>query len=147
MSRRLALFVIVTALATGCGKSITGVDLNGKVKLIEVIGSLDNSEGASTILRVRLLLDGQELSNVPYPEATSHIGIVGTRTGDRGHHTLVVVVTDQTSSPVNYRVSGLRVWLVDADLFGGGPTLARADLPDRVELLSSGQGISYDFNL
>ena len=94
----LAPLLILTVLATGCDKTVTGVDLKGKVKLIRISGMLDNAEGAPTILRVRLSLDGREISNILYPEATSHIGIAGNLAGDRGRHTLAVFVADQTSS-------------------------------------------------
>ncbi len=145
--RRLALVVLATALATGCSKTFTGVDLNGKVKLIEISGTLENAQGAQTILRVRLSLDGNEISNIPLSQAASHIGMSGSHAGDRGHHTLVVVVADQTSSPSNYRVSSLQVTLVESNLLGGGRTLAHTTLPDRAALLSSGEGISYQFDL
>jgi hypothetical protein len=145
--RRLAMVAIVIALATGCSKTFTGIDLSGTVRTIKIAGTLDNAQGASTILRVRLLLDGNEISNTPLSPAASHIVVFGSRAGDRGRHTLVVVVADQTSSPNNYGVSGLQVTLVDADLFGAGPELARATLGDRMELLSSGEGISYQFGL
>ncbi len=147
MLRRLALVVLATALATGCSKTFTGVDLSGKVKLIEITGTLDNVQGAQTILRVRLSLDGKEISNIPFSQASSHVGMSGSHAGDRGHHTLVVVVADQTSSPIDYRVSSLQVRLVESSLFGGGPTLAHTTLPGRAALLSSGEGISYQFDL
>lgn len=143
--RRLALVVI--ALATGCSKTFTGIDLSGTVRTIQISGTLDNAEDAPTILRVRLLLDGHEISNTPISQASSHIGVFGSRAGDRGHHTLVVVVVEQASSPNNYRVSGLEATLVDASLFSSGPALAHTTLPDRIQLLSSGEGISYQFDL
>jgi hypothetical protein len=145
--RRLALVAIVIALATGCSKTFTGIDLSGTVRTIEISGTLDNAQDAPTILRVRLLLDGHEISNTPISEAASHVVIFGTRAGDRGHHTLVVVVAEQASSPNNYRVSGLQVTLVDANLLSAGPALAHTTLPDRIELLSSGEGFTYQFDL
>ena len=147
MIRRLAMVVLVTALTTGCSKTFSGVDLNGKVNLISISGALENAEGAPTILRVRVSLDGNEISNTPLSPAANRIGISGARAGARGHHTIVVVVADQTSSPNNYRVSGLQVRLVESNLLGGGPTLASTNLPDRNQLLSSGEGFSYQFEL
>lgn len=145
---RLAPVVILTMLSTDCSKTFTGLDLNSKIKLIEISGMIENAEGAPTILRVRLSLDGTDIRSIPAAEASSHIAISASGAGDRGHHTLVIIVADQTSSPVNYRVSGLQVTLVETVLFGGaGTTLAHTTLPDRIELLSSGQGISYGFNL
>lgn len=145
--RRLALLLIAVFLPTGCGKTFSGPDLNGKVKMIEISGTLENIEGASTILRVRLSLDGNEISSIPLTEAASRIGIGGAKAGDRGHHTLVLVVSEQTSSPNNYRISGLRVSLIDAGLLGSGPTLAQTTMPDRTQLLGSGDVVTYQFDL
>ncbi|MDQ2870500.1 MAG: hypothetical protein M3S32_07155 [Acidobacteriota bacterium] len=145
---RLAPVLILTMLASGCDERSTFFDQNSKIKLIEISGMVDNAEGSPTILRVGLSLDGREIRSIPLAEASSHIAISASTAGDRGHHTLVIVIADQTSSPVNYRVSGLQVAYVDAFLFGGsGSTLARTVLPDRAELVSSGQGISYSFDL
>lgn len=144
---RFAILLPVLALSAGCGKTFTGIDLSGRVKMIEISGTLENIEGAPTILRVRLLLDGSEISGLPATQAASTIAIFGSRGGDRGHHTLAVVVSEQTSSPNTYRISSLRVELVDANLFGSGPTLAQMTLPDRTQLLMSGEAISYQFDL
>ncbi len=144
--RGFALLLIAVFLPTGCGKTFTSVDLNERVKTIEISGTVENVEGASTIARVRLSLDGSEISSIPILQAASRVGISGAKAGDRGHHTLLVVV-EQTSSPNNYLISGLRVSLVDAGLFGSGPTLAQTTMPDRTQLLGSGDVVTYQFDL
>jgi hypothetical protein len=131
----------------GCSKTFTGsLDLSGTVHTIFIAGTLANAEGTATIQRVRLSLDGQEVPTISLGQATSQIAITGGRPGERGHHTLAIAVVEQTISPTNYSLSGVRVSLVDAGLLGG-PTLATTTLPDRSERLASGGQILYQFDL
>ncbi len=146
--RRLASIIIGIAFATGCDKTFTGtLDLSGTVRIIGISGNLDNSQDNPTILRARVLLDGNEIFNSPVSPAVSHMALFGSFPGNRGHHTLIVVVAEQTSSPTSYRMSGLLVTLVDSKFLAGGSEVARTTISDRTAFLSSGQELSFPFDL
>jgi hypothetical protein len=145
--RHFALVLVATMFQAGCQKTFTGTfDWSGTAHTISITGTLANAEGAATIQSVRLSLDGQEIRTISLSQTTSQIAITGSRLGERGRHTLAIAVVEQTISPTNYSLSGVRVSLVDAGL-GGGTTLAMTTLSDRSERLASGGQISYQFDL
>jgi hypothetical protein len=147
---RVAIAAFGIALTTSCNKTFTGswdlgdLDLSD-VRTIAFTGNLDNAQGAATLVRASVSLDNVTLFSGSF-SGESHVVFFGNFPGDRGHHTVIVTVDEQTNVQDDYRVSALTVILKDRRS-SGGLEIARVFLPDRVARLASGAGITYQFDL
>ncbi|HYK42359.1 MAG TPA: hypothetical protein VE007_08210 [Thermoanaerobaculia bacterium] len=145
---RAAMAAFAIALTTSCNKTFTGSwDLGdlSDFRTIVFTGNFDNAEGAATIGKASVSFDNVTIFTGSF-SGESHVAFSGSFPGDRGHHTLIVKVDEQTNAQNDYRVSALTVILKDRRS-SGGLEIARVFLPDRVAKLASGGGITYEFDL
>jgi hypothetical protein len=150
MRHRAFTTALLVLLVTGCNKSSPTEPSSGSVRCGDFfLAKVTNTSGAATIKKVQLILDGQvfDISDQPVaPVASFNCNRAFPGIYLSGHHSIAVLITDQTTTPNPYKVSEASVGHQSECGFSCCSS-SSVPLPDRSAILATGESISYTFDL
>jgi hypothetical protein len=108
----LEIFLPVTLVVAGCKNPVdlgSLGDLNFNER-VTVGATFENGDGVPTIASLSVTWDGQFFQETSPSSAVAQVAVSGVRLGrEKGSHRLSFRIVGQTSSPSNYRVTGLEI--------------------------------------
>src|ERR1700680_4182715 len=143
MRLKQALVAVMLAGTWALGCSNSNSPTSGSAFMLVINIGVANTAMTPTITGAQLVADGATavLSSQTTPAASATLNTSGQ--AGPGPHTLVVVITSQTSSPTSYTVMTPSIQVLDLNR----TLLKTIMLPTQTAVLATGGSISYTFTL
>ncbi|MDQ5870663.1 MAG: hypothetical protein M3547_00445 [Acidobacteriota bacterium] len=144
--RSLALVLPMTLPLAGCSDILDLGSSNllaGPYHYVVIEARFENAGGLATIENLRVTWDGDTLQDLVPSAPVAEVSVRGIRAGgEKGGHRLSFQILRQTSSPNDYRITGLGITSYGEQ--GRGRTL---ELEPRTALLETNGVITYTFRI